>query len=284
MVPSATLKASLVLSPARIGITLAIVGMLVALVDAGFEVLGHRMNTENLWPISRQFDFSEEGNFANWYQSMTLLLCAGILAAIAMVTRKVGGKRRGHWIGLAFVFLFVSIDEAAQVHETTVAPLILHWRHHHGPTKAIAVVAPGKADPGVAPATAGTKAAPGGDEGSKANASEGADKLVWMIPYLAVFVALVLVYLRFFFGLAPRVRGFFVVAAVLYVGGAAGIERILGHISERQGDSALVSQLISTGSELMEMLGVAAFVYALLLHLSRLADGVEVRVGRPPAE
>jgi len=211
---------------------LASAGFLLALASLAGDILGRHYDADQMWPVTRQFDFSEEGNFANWYQSFTLLLCAGLLAAIGAVTRQTGGRYRRHWMGLALVFLFVSIDEAAQVHETTLSPLLAQLRHrpqaHQG----------SQAEPPAA-----------------ASEDTAANKGAWMPVYLAILAVVTLVYLRFFFALPPRIRGFFVLAAVLYLGGAVAVEWGCERLAERLGDQPLICQGIATLSELMEMLG-----------------------------
>lgn len=63
------------------------------------------------------FDFEEEQNVPTWYASATLLLCAILLAAIAAARRAGGDRFAPHWYALAAVFLLMSIDEAATLHE-----------------------------------------------------------------------------------------------------------------------------------------------------------------------
>ncbi len=62
-----------------------------------------------------------ENSLADWYGSIQLALSAVLLAAIAH------GKPRAewkyHWFGLTAVFVYLSIDEAAQLHELTRGPM-----------------------------------------------------------------------------------------------------------------------------------------------------------------
>jgi hypothetical protein len=59
------------------------------------------------------FSLSYEANLPTWYASSLLLGCALLLSAIA----REAGSRRGHWIGLAAGFGFMSLDEAIEIHE-----------------------------------------------------------------------------------------------------------------------------------------------------------------------
>ena len=48
---------------------------------------------------------------------MILRLRAALLTVVARCEWRVGGKDRRHWAGLAEIFYYLSLDEAAQIHE-----------------------------------------------------------------------------------------------------------------------------------------------------------------------
>ena len=48
---------------------------------------------------------------------MILLLMAALLTVVARCERRIGGQDRRHWAGLAEIFYYLSLDEAAQIHE-----------------------------------------------------------------------------------------------------------------------------------------------------------------------
>lgn len=80
-----------------------------------------------------------------------------------------------------------------------------------------------------------------------------------------VLVALVgLIYLRFLFNQPAQVRNLFILAGVLFVGGAVGIESISAALYEQTGTTAVYST-IGTVEELFEMLGVIVLIRALLI-------------------
>lgn len=60
---------------------------------------------------------SYEANLPTWYASSLLLGCALVLAAIASDVAGRGAPYRRHWWGLAVGFLYMSIDEAVELHE-----------------------------------------------------------------------------------------------------------------------------------------------------------------------
>ena len=54
-------------------------------------------------------------NVPTWYSSCMLFVCAGLLAIIAAATPANGYKF--HWAILSIIFLYLSADEAASIHE-----------------------------------------------------------------------------------------------------------------------------------------------------------------------
>jgi hypothetical protein len=63
------------------------------------------------------FSVDTEGNIATWYASILLLLCAVLLAAIAFFQAKACDRYHQYWRRMALIFLYLSIDEAASLHE-----------------------------------------------------------------------------------------------------------------------------------------------------------------------
>jgi len=71
----------------------------------------------------RLFDPNGEANIIAWYSSSTLLLCSFLLGIIALVKRKQDDDYARHWGILSLIFLYLSVDEAAVIHEMAVKPL-----------------------------------------------------------------------------------------------------------------------------------------------------------------
>ena len=63
------------------------------------------------------FRTQREANIPTWYQSSALLLCSLLLATIASGRKRLGQPYAGHWWFLAALFVFLSVDEAAEIHE-----------------------------------------------------------------------------------------------------------------------------------------------------------------------
>lgn len=84
---------------------------------------------KNCHGIIRMFYLDGEANLPTWYQSTTLLLCSLLLAAIWSNSK--GSWFRRHWGMLSVIFLFLSLDEAACIHEA-ISSLLSQFIHTTG--------------------------------------------------------------------------------------------------------------------------------------------------------
>jgi len=89
----------------------------------------------------------------------------------------------------------------------------------------------------------------------------------WVIPAFIAVVLFAAVYLRFWLRLPSRTRMLFMVSGLLYVGGALGLELAGGALATSHGFESLRYSVVMIVEEVMEMVGVALFVYALLDHV-----------------
>jgi hypothetical protein len=91
----------------------------------------------------------------------------------------------------------------------------------------------------------------------------------WVIPGAVLVAAFAIVYLPFVRALPRPTRGRFLLAGLLFVGGAIGVE-MLGstRFASRGTSKDMTYVLISTVEEGMEMVGIAVFVSALLTYIA----------------
>jgi len=160
------------------------------------------------------FSLSYEGNIPTWLSSSLLLGCAimaGLIAGEAATWRR-------HWWGMMIAFGWVSLDEAAEIHEHLGGLIGTH----------------------------------------------GLLYFDWVIPAMAVVLVLAAIYWPFLRALPRVTRNRMLLAAVIYVGGAAGMELPLGWWTERHGNTGLGYALIDWVEETMEMIGAAVALLALL--------------------
>jgi hypothetical protein len=90
---------------------------LVATAGLSVELAHAFWRPRGLGPVLGFLSLSYEQNLPTWYASGLLLCCALVLAAIAREAALTGAPHRRHWWGLAAAFLYMSLDEAAGLHE-----------------------------------------------------------------------------------------------------------------------------------------------------------------------
>lgn len=106
---------------------------------------------------------------------------------------------------------------------------------------------------------------------------EGFSNFAWVIVYAPLTVVFGLIYLGFARSLPAETKRLFVVAGTLYVAGALGMEAIGGLYASLYGELNVIYYLLTQIEEILEMLGVVVFFYALLLYMSFYVK--EIRVG-----
>ncbi len=80
---------------------------------------------DKILEFNHLFDLGRERNVPAWYSSSTLLLCSILLGLIANHKMREGDGYSRHWVGLALIFVFLSLDEAISLHERLTAPMHL---------------------------------------------------------------------------------------------------------------------------------------------------------------
>lgn len=89
----------------------------------------------------------------------------------------------------------------------------------------------------------------------------------WVIPYGIIFLVLGVVYVKFLLRLPKQILILFIVAAVVFVSGAIGMELISGKQVSMHGKSNLNYHLMYTLEELLEMVGSTIFCFALMSYI-----------------
>ncbi len=90
----------------------------------------------------------------------------------------------------------------------------------------------------------------------------------WVVPYIAIMVILAPFFLNFLRRLPAKTRLAFLTAAILYVGGAVGLELLEGRFVELHGAKNLTYSMLTTAEEGLEMGGTIVFVWALLTFIA----------------
>lgn len=205
---------------------------------------------EGLIAIPLTFNVGEDTSVPTWYSSFALLLCSALLAVIAAAKKWRSDRYTLHWTALSVIFLLMSIDEVATVHEASAETVGVVSRFF-----------------GYAPS--------------------GLLYAAWVIPG-AIFVFVVLLaYLRFLAHLPKETTRWFLVAGALFVVGALGMEMLSARLSsfygwenlENMPDKVKMVIAVQTAiEELFEMSGVVVFIYALLSYAGSYVKEVTVQI------
>src|SRR5215212_2862513 len=221
----------------------------------------------NMWGVEgylqplRIFDVGEERSIPTWFESIQFLLCSILLAVITAAKKRRNDRYILHWSVLSIILMLLSLDEVASIHEAIgqQSERLLH---------------------------SATGFTPG-----------GAISFFWVVPGAIFVIIVLLAYLRFLAHLPRSTRRSFLLAGALFVLGALGLEMLSAQISSssegianffgmelglsRHSGSALPKIMIglqTSVEEMFEMLGLTAFVYALLAYIRSYVEDINVRI------
>lgn len=186
------------------------------------------------------FELDKETSVPTLFQTLMLLACSALLAAITLAKRH---KRAGyvpHWTVLSLIFLYMALDEGVEIHEKAIKPMRNFF--HTG----------------------------------------GLLYYPWVVPALVLLAVLAVVYWRFVFDLPAQTRNRFILAGIIYVAGAVGMELPGGYYADLYG-RGLATSMLATVEEFLEMMGVVIFLHALMTYASVHVRGIMVGFDRHPA-
>jgi uncharacterized membrane protein YhaH (DUF805 family) len=172
--------------PKRVAISLGAIVVVLLALHLGVSVYNHQVNYTLPQHLTRVVGVDVENSIPTWYSSTLLFVCCGLLSAIAFLKKQMRDRYTRHWQALAVLFLLMSLDESASLHETVDRALKVWFNF------------------------------------------QGLLYYAWVIPGI-IFVGCVgLAYWKFLKALPPTTRQLFILAGVVYVGGAIGMEIIGG--------------------------------------------------------
>jgi hypothetical protein len=110
-------------APRRITVMLATIvsGLIVA--DLFGLVSRYVFGHGRLLGLVPLFDLDREANIPTYFAALLLLLCSALLLLIGGLKAERKDPLRRYWQALGLIFLYLSVDEAATLHETFVTPL-----------------------------------------------------------------------------------------------------------------------------------------------------------------
>lgn len=241
--PHASSHLTLVISPKKLAFVLTLVVLSLLIAHVAVQYLKFFQGHDVQLGFLHQLNLNEENNIPTWYSSSALLLSAILLAVIGLANKREGNPYTREWLGLAAIFLFLSLDEAASLHEGTYAL-----------TDALL-----------------------GPMMEAAGYFHGFLYFSWVIVGAMFVLIVALAYLRFLAALPVKTRSLFLIAGTLYVGGALGIEMLGARHFYLYGMN-FSYMMFAAVEEGLEMLGIVVFLYALISHLGSSRSDLQILV------
>ena len=225
---------------------LAALTALFALGHLSIIILGFGFGLTELWGLRRLLNLNEESSLPTFYSSLLLVGATLLLTVLAVTAWRPGGTSGQHaryWTGLALLFAFMSIDEAAAIHELLNYPV-----------------------------------------GRALNAS-GVLHFAWVVPYALLALVVAALYVRFLWRLPRAIGARIVLAGLIFVSGAIGVELFQGAQVDSTQPSrfSLAMELSFLVEEAMEMLGVAYLIATLLRYVEMSGAPLQLAVTIPDA-
>lgn len=174
--------------------------------------------------LTTLFNLDYENNFPSFFSMLLLLFASLLLAIICIVEQQRNNRYIKHWVILAFGFLYIALDEIISLHEGLIVPIRQLF---------------GKNLPNLF-------------------------HWAWVIPGILVVIFVGLYFCKFLLHLPKRTAKFFVLAGIIYIAGAIGMELINGYYAALHVYFNYTYIILTIIEESLEMAGVVVFIYALL--------------------
>jgi hypothetical protein len=113
--------------------------------------------------------------------------------------------------------------------------------------------------------------------------TDGAFRFAWIIPALLFVSVFGGCYLGFLARLPAKTRWAFVVAGMMFVSGAVGLEMLEGHLQSRGLEPTFGYGMILVAEEFLEMIAIVRFLHAQLDYIAEHLPAFALRVNPSPA-
>lgn len=229
------------LDPTSVCRRLATFALVLVAINIALQTYRVVMHQESI-PGLPMLSLDKENNVPALYSTLLLFAASAILTLVALLERARRGADALKWAILAAGFVLMAVDESLSIHERLIDPL---------------------------------RALIGG--------ALGVDRLgifyfAWVIPGIALVVALAMYFLPFVRRLPGRFGLMLLVSGAVYLGGAIGVELVEGWWREGHGHRNVVYHALVSLEEGMEMFGVILLIHTLLDYIGTHVGRVEITV------
>ncbi len=233
-------RTSIRIDASSVVLACAVTIVLLALAHTLFQWLRFERGMPEAYGFVRMFDLAAEANLPSFFSALQIVACAALAAAIGMARHAAKDRFARHWLLLAVLLFALAADESAEIHELTIRPMRELF-----------------------PST-----------------STGLLFWGWVVPALVLVALVGISYLRFVFAyLPPPTRNACVLGAVLFVGGAVGVEMPEARHFQAHGDRNMTYAMFALAEEVLEMLGMLVLLRGLMRHFASEVGAIELRVG-----
>ncbi len=111
------------LRPKRVAMVLGSVVACLILADIAVVISIYFLDHDYVFGLVPLFHLDFEQNIPTFFSAVVILFCAALLFVIAAARKRQGERDYRYWVGLAAIFLFLSIDEAVSIHERLTNPM-----------------------------------------------------------------------------------------------------------------------------------------------------------------
>jgi hypothetical protein len=233
----------LTISPAGVARLQAAAILCLMLMHILVQIAYFGFGRDHLLGLTPLFDMNGENNVPTWYSGIVLLSVAGALGVVAAARHQAGAPFAMHWAALAFIFVYLSVDELTRIHEKW-GPLL------EQPLGRLR-------DPGV---------------------MGGALRNLWVIPAFLVAAVVGMAYIRFLRHLPSRTRKLFVASGIAFVFATIGMEMVGASYSAAGGRFTAGFMVLVTIEEVTEMASIALFLCAVLDYAASAIGTVLIRI------
>lgn len=215
-------------NPLKTACVLGGVEILLILASVAGQLVKYMLGQDFLLGFVPLFNLDYETNVPTFFSTLLLLFAGLLLAYITICNTRLSQRYVSKWAILSLGFLCMAFDESYSLHERLVIPV---------------------------------KNLLGGPH-------FGIFYFAWVIPCIVLLLFLGIFHLRFIINLPGKTRRSFIIAAIIYLGGAIGFELISGAYVELYGIHNFTFSMISTVEESLEMAGIIVFIWALLVYIA----------------
>lgn len=189
--------------------------------------------------LTKSFYTDSEANIPTYFNTIILFIPSLMFALIGAWKVSIRDKFKLQWIGLSLIFLYLSMDEAATLHEKVISPMRDLFNYER---------------------------------------FGGIFYFAWVIPGIIAVALFMLAYLRFFLHLENKYKILFFASLVIYVGGIIGGEMLSGHFAGTIGFKNFTYAAYTSLEESLEWLGCTLLIYSLLLYIQHyLPEGITLK-------